>query len=68
MAGAAVSCAAASCAAASDAAASGAVASGAFVIGLVAGSHCAPDHADRLRAIGVHAIARDFNEVAALLG
>ncbi|PCG13713.1 HAD family hydrolase [Sphingomonas adhaesiva] len=47
--------------------ATGAVASGAFVIGLVAGSHCAPDHADRLRAIGVHAIARDFDEVAALL-
>ncbi|MEH3045913.1 HAD family hydrolase [Sphingomonas adhaesiva] len=47
--------------------ATGAVASGAYVIGLVAGSHCAPDHADRLRAIGVDAIARDFAEVAALL-
>ncbi len=47
--------------------ATGAVASGAFVIGLVAGGHCAPDHGDRLRAIGVNAIARDFDEVAALL-
>lgn len=47
--------------------ATGAVASGSFVIGLVAGSHCAPDHADRLRAIGVDAVARDFAEVAALL-
>ncbi|MEH3102904.1 MAG: HAD family phosphatase [Sphingomonas phyllosphaerae] len=48
--------------------ATGAVASGAFVIGLVAGGHCAPDHGDRLRTIGVDAIARDFAEVAALLG
>jgi HAD superfamily hydrolase (TIGR01509 family) len=47
--------------------ATGAVASGAFVIGLVAGAHCGPDHADRLRAIGVDAIARDFADVAALL-
>ena len=47
--------------------ATGAVASGAYVIGLVAGSHCAPDHADRLRATGVDAIARDFAEVSALL-
>lgn len=47
--------------------ATGAVASGAFVIGLVAGLHCAPDHGDRLRQIGVDAIARDFDEVAALL-
>ena len=47
--------------------ATGAVASGGFVIGLVAGTHCAPDHADRLRAIGVQAIARDFGEVAAVL-
>lgn len=48
--------------------ATGAVASGAFVIGLTAGGHCAPDHGDRLRAIGVNAIARDFTEVKALLG
>lgn len=47
--------------------ATGAVASGAFVIGLVAGMHCAPDHADRLRAIGVDAVASDFGEVARLL-
>ncbi len=47
--------------------ATGAVASGAYVIGLVAGQHCGPDHADRLRAIGVDAVARDFAEVAALL-
>jgi len=47
--------------------ATGAVASGGYVIGLVAGTHCAPDHADRLRAIGVDAVARDFAEVSALL-
>lgn len=47
--------------------ATGAVASGGHVIGLCAGSHCAPDHADRLRALGVHAIARSFDDVAALL-
>jgi len=45
----------------------GAVASGATVIGLVAGQHCAPDHADRLRALGAQAIARDFDEVARLI-
>ncbi|HYN45468.1 MAG TPA: HAD family phosphatase [Allosphingosinicella sp.] len=46
----------------------GAVASGAEVIGLVAGRHCMPGHARRLRALGVHHIARDFDEVAAILG
>jgi HAD superfamily hydrolase (TIGR01509 family) len=45
----------------------GAVASGAEVIGLVAGRHCLPGHAERLRALGVHHIARDFDEVAAIL-
>lgn len=45
----------------------GAVASGAYVIGLVAGSHCLPGHADKLRAGGVHAIAHSFEEVAALI-
>ena len=45
----------------------GAVASGATVIGLVAGQHCGDDHGDRLRALGAHHIARDFDEVAALL-
>jgi HAD superfamily hydrolase (TIGR01509 family) len=47
--------------------ATGAVASGAYVIGFVGGSHCSPDHAERLRAIGVHDIAATFDEVAALL-
>lgn len=45
----------------------GAVASGAHVIGLCAGRHCLPDHADRLRALGVHDIAASFEEVASLL-
>ena len=45
----------------------GAVASGATVIGLCAGSHCAPDHADKLRTLGVELIARDFDEVARLI-
>ena len=47
--------------------ATGAVASGGHVIGLCAGNHCAPDHADRLRAIGVAAVASSFDEVASLL-
>lgn len=47
--------------------ATGAVASGGFVIGFCAGAHCGVDHADRLRAIGVDAIAHDFTEVALLL-
>ena len=47
--------------------ATGAVASGGYVIGLVAGTHCRADHADRLRALGVDAIATSFAEVAALL-
>jgi HAD superfamily hydrolase (TIGR01509 family) len=47
--------------------ATGAVASGGHVIGLCAGSHCAPDHADRLRAIGVAAVASNFDDVASLL-
>jgi HAD superfamily hydrolase (TIGR01509 family) len=45
----------------------GAVASGAHVIGLCAGSHCAPGHAVRLRALGVQEIAHDFEEVARLI-
>ena len=45
----------------------GAVASGATVVGLCAGQHCLPGHAERLRALGVHPIAHDFEEVAALL-
>jgi HAD superfamily hydrolase (TIGR01509 family) len=47
--------------------ATGAVASGAHVIGLCAGSHCGVGHADRLRTLGVHAIAADFDELSALL-
>ena len=47
--------------------ATGALASGAHVIGFVGGTHCGPDHADTLRAIGVRDIARDFEEVARLL-
>ena len=47
--------------------ATGAVASGAYVIGLCAGTHCPPDHAARLRAIGVDAIAAEFAEVARLI-
>jgi HAD superfamily hydrolase (TIGR01509 family) len=45
----------------------GALASGATVLGLVAGSHCRPDHEARLRALGVERIARNFDELAALL-
>ncbi|WP_093666612.1 HAD family hydrolase [Sphingomonas gellani] len=47
--------------------ATGAVASGAYVIGLCAGTHCDVGHDERLRALGVDAIAQDFAEVAALL-
>ncbi len=47
--------------------ATGAVDSGGYVIGLCAGSHCGPDHAARLRQIGVDAVAANFDEVAALL-
>lgn len=46
----------------------GALASGARVIGLAAGGHCAPDHGDRLRALGVREVARSFAEVATFLG
>jgi beta-phosphoglucomutase-like phosphatase (HAD superfamily) len=48
--------------------ATGAVASGAHVIGLCAGSHCALGHDERLRKIGVDAIAHDFDEVRRILG
>jgi HAD superfamily hydrolase (TIGR01509 family) len=46
----------------------GALASGATVIGLCLGTHCAPDHAERLRALGVRHIASSFDEVAELVG
>lgn len=45
----------------------GAVASGGHVIGLTAGNHCALDHAERLRKIGVAAVASSFDEVNQLL-
>jgi HAD superfamily hydrolase (TIGR01509 family) len=47
--------------------ATGAVASGGHVIGLIAGTHCGPGHRARLAAIGVDAVAADFDEVARLL-
>jgi beta-phosphoglucomutase-like phosphatase (HAD superfamily) len=47
--------------------ATGAVASGGYVIGLCAGSHCAPDHRERLLAVGVDAVASSFAEVTELL-
>lgn len=48
--------------------AQGALASGARVIGLVAGSHCLPGHAERLTELGVPEVARSFAEVRSLLG
>ena len=48
--------------------ATGAGRSGAFVIGLVAASHCGPHQGDELLAAGANVVARDFGEVAALLG
>jgi HAD superfamily hydrolase (TIGR01509 family) len=45
----------------------GALESGATVIGFVGGRHCLDGHEERLRALGVQHIARDFAEVAALL-
>lgn len=48
--------------------ATGAVASGGYVIGLCAGTHCGVGHAERLRAIGVDAIAPEVNALPALLG
>jgi HAD superfamily hydrolase (TIGR01509 family) len=47
--------------------ATAAVASGAHVIGFVGGTHCAPDHGDRLRAAGVHDIAASFDEITHLI-
>ncbi len=47
--------------------ATGAVASGGFVVGLCAGSHCAPGHVDRLCDVGVHAVASAFADVYKLL-
>ena len=47
--------------------ATGAVASGAYVVGLCAGSHCGVGHGERLRALGVHAVAASWADVAALI-
>ena len=47
--------------------ATGAVASGGYVFGLCAGTHCPADHGDRLRAIGVDAVAMSWGEVRDLL-
>ena len=47
--------------------ATGAVASGGHVVGLCAGTHCAADHGERLRAIGVDAVAGSWGEVSDLL-
>ncbi len=47
--------------------ATGAVASGGHVVGLCAGSHCGIGHGDRLRALGVDAVAADWDEVAELI-
>ncbi|MET4897326.1 HAD family phosphatase [Sphingomonadaceae bacterium jetA1] len=43
--------------------ATGAVASGGYVIGMCMGTHCAAGHDERLRAIGVAAIAPDYAAV-----
>lgn len=43
----------------------GAVAAGMTVIGLTAGAHCGPDHAELLRAAGAHTIAHSYDDVAA---
>ena len=51
----------------SEVGARGALASGARVIGLVAGAHCLPGHADMLSALGVREIARDFGDVRRFL-
>src|ERR671912_1172936 len=52
----------------SEVGAKGALASGARVIGLAAGAHCLPGHADRLRALGVRDVAPSFAEVRRFLG
>lgn len=45
----------------------GAVASGARVIGLCAGRHCGPGHAERLTALGAHATVSGFDEVTEII-
>ena len=48
--------------------AAAAVAAGMTVVGLCAGTHVRPGHADRLRTAGVHHIAGGYDEIAELLG
>ncbi|WP_230481597.1 HAD family hydrolase [Sphingomonas sp. Leaf21] len=48
--------------------ATGAVASGGHVIGMCMGTHCAVGHDQRLREIGVAAIAQDYEDVRRELG
>lgn len=43
-----------------------AVAAGAIAMGLLAASHVRDGHAERLRAVGAHYIARDFHEAEAI--
>lgn len=45
----------------------GARAAGMTVIGLTAGAHCTPNHADRLRASGAHHIATSYAEVGTII-
>lgn len=45
----------------------GARAAGMTVIGLTAGSHCTPAHADRLLQAGAHVVADTYREVAVLM-
>jgi HAD superfamily hydrolase (TIGR01509 family) len=45
----------------------GATRTGAFVVGLCAGTHCAPGHGERLLALGVDATAADFDQLGKLL-
>lgn len=52
----------------SEVGATGALASGATVIGLAAGSHCLDGHDEILRGLGVKHVAKNFDEVARLLG
>ena len=48
--------------------ATGALASGATVIGLAAGKHCLDGHVEMLGGLGVQNVARDFGDVAQLIG
>jgi HAD superfamily hydrolase (TIGR01509 family) len=43
------------------------IAAGMRVLGFAGGSHCASDHADRLRAAGAHAVFDDMRKLPAML-